>query len=129
MKKQNDTILIILCFTFAVFFSGVFVGRATSDSPTWLKASTSFEQASITNNTSDLFINGKMNINVASVEDLLLVPEIGEKTAQSIVAYREENGPYHSLSDLRNVEGLNGDRLLQLADYITVGGTYENTGS
>lgn len=132
MKKQKDTIkdtiFIALCILFAVFLSGVFIGRATSRYPIDLTRADDGSFTASKSDSKDLFIGKKMNINVASVEDLTLIPSIGEATAQIIVDYRTEHGSFQSLSELGDVEGLGSDRILQLIDYITVGGTYEDTG-
>lgn len=128
MKKQKDTIFIVLCILFTVFLSGVFIGRATSRYPVDLTRAVDVGYIASKSDTEDLFIGKKMNINVASVDDLTLIPSIGESTAQRIVDYRTNHGPFQSLSELGNVEGLGSDRILQLIDYITIGGTYEDTG-
>lgn len=42
----------------------------------------------------------QININNATVEDLVLIPGIGEKTARAIVEYRKVNGMINSLDDV-----------------------------
>lgn len=127
MKKEKDTVLIVICILFTVFLCGIFIGRATSRYPVDLTG-TDINLTVTASLSEDLFIDKKMNINVATVEDLTLIPSVGEETAQNIVDYRTRNGLFQSLSDLKNVEGLGSDRILQLIDYITIGGTYEDTG-
>ena len=127
MKKEKDTVLIVICILFTVFLCGIFIGRATSRYPVDLTG-TDINLTATASLSEDLFIDKKMNINVATVEDLTLIPSVGEETAQNIVDYRTRNGLFQSLSDLKNVEGLGSDRILQLIDYITIGGTYEDTG-
>lgn len=128
MKKQKDTVFISACILFTVFLCGIFIGRATSRYPVDLTNTIDDIYSATTSKTKDLFIGKKMNINVAAVEDLMLIPTIGETTAQNIVDYRVNHGAFHSLSELGNVDGLNSDRIIQLIDYITIGGTYEDTG-
>lgn len=127
MKKEKDTVLIAICILFSVFLCGMFVGRATSRYPVDLTAGDINNSATISN-IQDLYIDNKMNINIATVEDLSLIPSLGEEIAQKIIDYRIEHGGFRSLADLRNVDGLGSDRILQLIDYITVGGTYEDIG-
>lgn len=64
---------------------------------------------------------GKVNINVASVEQLDTLPGVGEATAQKIIADREENGPFSSPEDLKRVSGIGDKKYAELADLITVG--------
>lgn len=64
-----------------------------------------------------------VNINTASAEQLTALPGIGERYAQNILDYREENGPFETKESLLNVEGIGQNRLEAILDYITVGGT------
>jgi competence protein ComEA len=50
----------------------------------------------------------KVNVNKAPPADLESVLEIPGKDAQAIVRYREENGAFKSLEDLKKVAGLDG---------------------
>ena len=56
---------------------------------------------------------GKVNINTASVEELTQLDKVGSKTAERIVAYRNANGPFKTVDDLKNVKGV-GDKILEL---------------
>jgi len=65
-----------------------------------------------------------VDINTASFDQLNSLPVIGETLAQRIIDYREQNGPFLSIEDITNVQGMPGvgtgnwDRL---KDLITVG--------
>lgn len=62
-----------------------------------------------------------VNINTASVTELSALKGIGDAKAQVIIAHREKNGPFKSVDDLRQVNGI-GDKLLaKLRPRITVG--------
>lgn len=64
--------------------------------------------------------NGLMNINTATVEELVELPSIGDVLATRIVAYREIHGPYQSVDDLLNVEGISNSILEEIRPLITV---------
>lgn len=128
MKKQKDTVFIGICVLFTVFLCGIFIGRASYRYPVDLTSAADESFSESMSKTNDLFIGKKMNINVATAEDLMLIPSVGETTAQSIVDYRSKHGTFQSLAELGNVDGLGSDRILLLIDYITIGGTYEDTG-
>ncbi len=64
---------------------------------------------------------GKININTASVEELMTLRGIGEVIAKAIVAYREQNGPFKTVDDLVAVRGIGEKTLSSLRDKITVG--------
>ena len=62
-----------------------------------------------------------IDINTASVEELTQLPRVGEVTAERIVAWREENGPFTKKEDLMNVDGI-GERTYELIEpHVTVG--------
>ena len=69
-------------------------------------------------NSSDL--NTLVNINTASAEVLSSLEGIGASKAQSIIRYRENNGPFSKKEDLLNVEGI-GEKLYEaIKDFITI---------
>ncbi len=60
----------------------------------------------------------KVSINTASLEQLCTIPYVGEKTAQKIIDYRQEIGPFQSLEDLMNVKGIGKKKYEKMKDYI-----------
>lgn len=64
--------------------------------------------------------DGKLDLNQATAADLEELPGVGPVLAERIVAWREQNGPFASVGQLREVSGI-GERTLQrLADHVTV---------
>ena len=64
--------------------------------------------------------NQKININKANAQDLESVPGIGPSTAEKIVTYRNENGKFSSIDDLKNVTGIGEKKFESIKDYISV---------
>lgn len=61
-----------------------------------------------------------ININTATADELTMVKGIGDTKAKNIVAYREEHGPFNSVEELKEVDGI-GDALYeQIAGSLTV---------
>jgi competence protein ComEA len=71
--------------------------------------------------TGSVFAEGgeKININTASVMELIELQNVGPSYAQKIVAYRQQNGPFKAPEDIMLVAGigqktyeLNKDRIV-----------------
>ena len=64
--------------------------------------------------------NGKVNLNTASKEQLLSLTGIGDVKADSIIRYREENGSFRSVEDIKKIEGIKDGVFNKIKDQITV---------
>ena len=63
----------------------------------------------------------KININTASLDELMALDGVGEKKAQAIIDYRYENGRFNSIEELTNVSGIGEKTFEKNKDRITVG--------
>jgi competence protein ComEA len=62
--------------------------------------------------------NDRININTATAPELVQLPGIGPALAESIIEFREANGPFQSIDDLVNVPGIGEAKLNNLRDLI-----------
>jgi len=67
-----------------------------------------------------LAMNRPVDVNSASLEDLVLVPGIGEKTAEKIIKARNTGGKFRKLEDLMKIKGIKKKRLGKLRPYLYV---------
>ena len=65
-------------------------------------------------------IGSKVNINTATLEQLKTLPGIGDVRARSIISYREQNGAFASIEDVKKVEGIKEGLYRQICDGICV---------
>ena len=61
-----------------------------------------------------------ININTASVAELTTLNGIGESRAEAIVNYREENGAFGCVEDIKKVSGIKDGLFNKIRDKITV---------
>ncbi len=60
-----------------------------------------------------------VNINTATAQELCTLPEIGEKTAERIIAFREQNGPFKSTDEIMSVSGIGSKTYEKIKSCIT----------
>jgi len=63
---------------------------------------------------------GKVNINRADLAELETLAGIGPAKAQAIIDYREQQGPFKTIEDLKNVSGIGEKTFEKLQESITV---------
>ncbi len=64
---------------------------------------------------------GLIDINSADEEALCLLPGIGPRTAEKIIDYREENGPFASIEEIQAVSGIGPAKYEDIKQYICTG--------
>ena len=63
---------------------------------------------------------GRLNLNLASKEDLMTLPGIGEVKADAILAWREEHGGFSAIEEIMQISGIKGGSFEKIRDRITV---------
>ena len=67
-------------------------------------------------------LEGVVNINTATVEQLTLLPGVGESRARAILAMREERGAFKSIDELADVRGIGDKMIAKLKPHLRVSG-------
>ena len=62
----------------------------------------------------------KININKASQEELMTLPGIGPSKASAIIEYREQNGAFQNIEEIKNISGIGEKTFEKLKDHIRV---------
>lgn len=63
--------------------------------------------------------SGKVSINTATKEELMTLTGIGDSKAEDIIKYREENGPFKTIEDIKNVSGIGDSLFAKIKENIT----------
>lgn len=93
--------------------------------------SETFTQEYITNDSGNNVITGGsvmkkeselelVNINTATQTELETLPGIGPSTALKIISYRNENGKFSSIDDIKNVKGIGDSKFESIRELISV---------
>ncbi len=104
MKKCNLICIALLTLSVVFSINPVFAAEKKS------KAAVKVEQQ----------LNSAIDINSAGVDDLVQLPGIGQKTAERILSYRQENGKFQSIEDLMNVKGIGQKKFNKLKSSVTI---------
>lgn len=72
------------------------------------------QNASTTNNSSVI------NINTAPLEELKKITGVGDVKAQSIIDYRDKNGGFKSIEELKNIDGIGSKTFEKIKDQVGI---------
>lgn len=67
-------------------------------------------------------LTGVVNVNTATVEELQLLPGIGEARARALVELRKQRGGFKSVDQLADVKGIGASSLERLRPFVRLSG-------
>ena len=67
-------------------------------------------------------LEGVVNINTATSEQLQLLPGIGKKKAEDIIKHREKKGEFKAPEDIKKVKGIGKGIFKKMKDNIVIEG-------
>lgn len=79
-----------------------------------------FNTTNFKNSKKDVPPEKSININKASLEELIKIPGIGQKTAGNIIDFREKITRFKKLDDILNVKGIGTFKLNKIKKYIYI---------
>ena len=65
--------------------------------------------------------DGRIDLNTATEKELMTLPGIGAARAKSILEWREKNGGFQQIEDLKNIEGIKDGVFSKIKDSVRVG--------
>lgn len=67
-------------------------------------------------------VTGRLNLNTATADQLMMLPGVGPSKAERVVAWRGKHGPFKRVQDLRKVKGFGYKTLKKLEPNLDVKG-------
>ena len=67
-------------------------------------------------------VAGKLNLNTATLDQLVLLPTVGPAKAERIVTWRKKNGGFKRIADLRRVKGFGFKTFKRLEPHLDIQG-------
>lgn len=145
MTRQEQKILLLLILVITVGMGIHYVGRSPGRHGVWVesgapgsgKVSKAMSGGGTANEAEQSrapmplpgaqrsYVNGRLDINQATLEQLGQLPGIGPKKAQLIIEYREANKGFRAVEELLNVWSIGEKTYSGLKGYVCVGGPQE----
>lgn len=126
-SKRKRLLIAALCAVILVTIMMYFVFKQTrSDPDDWLPVNVALELALTEREASlqaDITVTPPptlVNINTADAFKLEWLPGIGPAKARAIVEHRRANGPFESIDDLLEVNGIGQATLDSMREYVTL---------
>ena len=129
MKVKGFPWMLCASFLFFLCTAGLFAYRNWNRAPIAVNsvrptvvAATAAPTEPETATTEETLPDGPLDLNTATLEQLDALPGIGPVIAQRILDYRAAHGPFTSITDLLQVNGIGEKRLEAIWDLVTAKG-------
>ena len=106
LTRQERAVLISLLF---IFLTGIALHYTFKKSPRFNRMVNLLESDSLYQKT---------DINTATLQELVNLPYIGSVTAERIIAYRLEHGPFKTIEELKSVSGIGSYNYQKIAKLV-----------
>ena len=116
MKSKNSDVFLMIAIVFAIL-GGIFIAYSLNQPIIYenndvetTNEGVSFQQE----------VSFPVNLNTATVEELLAIPNVGEYTAYAIVDYRDKIGSYSSVEQIMDIYGIGESTYYEISGYLTL---------
>ena len=134
LQTQTCVLVAVACIfcaaaiLFQLYFRGEVLYDKTEGSTTASMATSPMpENSTISDSNSSLPqssevnpVQEKINISTATAEELDTLPNIGPVKAEAIIQYREEQGPFYTIEQIQEVDGIGEKTFEKIKDMITI---------
>lgn len=134
LQTQTCVLVAVACIfcaaaiLFQLFFRGEVLYDKTEESATANVVTSPMPENSTISDSSSSFptsseetpVQEKININTATAEELDTLPNIGPVKAEAIIQYREEQGPFYTIEQIQEVDGIGEKTFEKIKDMITI---------
>jgi competence ComEA-like helix-hairpin-helix protein len=93
-----------------------------TQSPSGVQGTSDDIEEPTTKKSSHKQLTGKLNLNTASEDQLMLLPTVGPAKAERIVTWRKKNGAFKRVADLRRVKGFGYKTFKKLEPFLDIKG-------
>lgn len=97
----------------------IYVPSISDENPTYIYSDAGENVLENSKNSSNTK-NDKININKASSDELQKISGIGPSLAEKIINYRNSNGNFQNIEDLKNVSGIGEKKFETIKEHITL---------
>ena len=122
MKMLTAKLASVAALTALVLAIGGTWSTASAAPTTALATQPATEEPHVAKKSSHKELAGKLNLNTASEDQLMLLPAVGPAKAERIVAWRKKNGGFKRVADLRHVKGFGYKSFKKLEPYLDIKG-------
>lgn len=119
MEKKHKILIFAVMFIIAATIAGYNIEKR--ENTEYTIETVSDEEAAKYDYGEDIIIGGRININTADALLLEKLDGIGGAIAERIVEYRNENGFFKNIEELKNVAGIGKGKFEAIKDKICCG--------
>src|SRR5688572_13617566 len=126
VSKLATPVLAIAALVMSMGGTWMFAGDANAAPPQALAASSakstpgSPDDDPLRPRPSKKDVTGKLNLNTATEDQLMLLPSIGPSKAERVVTWRKKNGGFKRTADIRRVKGFGYKTFKRLEPFLDI---------